>query len=203
LSSNPATAARFAVAGFELKGERREPGQPGVPFRLVQKGKKVRLELGGAEGQAQVLASDGTNAWWRKPTGEVLDLPRAQADALEATPLALDAIVREGGEADWTELKLTGGEALGDRRTTRLEVRDKKGRRHKLYFDVATGALAGFACRDAGNRWVETRLAFGSGRFPEKIVRLDDATGDPLGEDIVREGREWSPDDALFERGAK
>lgn len=193
-----ATASRLALAGFEWKGVRREPNHPDVPFRLVQKGKKVRLELG-AEGQVQVLASDGETAWSRKATGEVEDLPRAAADALEATPLALDALCRDGGESEWNEIKFTGGESLGPVRASRLEVRDKKGRRHKLYLDATTGLLAGWASKDSANRWVETRLTFAA-HAPEKLVRLDDQTGDPLGEDLIQESRDLAAEDSLFQR---
>src|SRR5205823_2014957 len=132
------------------------------------------------------------------------DMKRDLADALEATPAAFDAICREGGESELSEIKFTGGEALDEQRTSRLEVRDKKGRRHKLYFDVLGGVLAGFCCRDSSGRWVEVRLSFAKdGRWPDRIVRLDDATGEPLGEDDVKEGRVLVPDDALFEAEGK
>src|SRR5262249_49388421 len=138
------TNAVLPVAtGFTIAGTRRSAAGT-VALRYSQKGAKVRLELEGPQG-VTVSASNGTVAWRKLPEGTIEELPRTEADVLEGNARALEAVLREGGEADLTELEFTGGETIDGRRTSRLATRDKQGRRRKLYFDATTGVLAGFA----------------------------------------------------------
>ncbi|MEZ0228615.1 MAG: trypsin-like peptidase domain-containing protein [Planctomycetota bacterium] len=164
--------------GIDARGNRTEEGKTD-PFRLVLKGTKIRIEVGKV-----VIASDGKDAWRQKVDGDVEDLPRLEADVLEATAVAIDAVLREGGEDSLTECKFTGGEFLVGRRASKIETRDKIGRRRKLYFDTISGALLGWQYRDASTpgRELEARITWGGDKL-EKIERVDDNTGDLIGTD--------------------
>src|SRR6185369_4614454 len=50
----------------------------------------------------------------------VADVPRGEADVLEATAVAIDAVLREGGEGSLGELKFTGGDSIYGRRVSKL-----------------------------------------------------------------------------------
>jgi S1-C subfamily serine protease len=182
--------------GIDAKGKRTEGGSEAQPVRLVVKGAKIRLEVGKV-----VSASDGKEAWVRAADGTVSDMPRLEADTLEATAVALDACLREGGEEALNELKLTGGESILGRRASKLESRDKIGRRRKVYFDAATGLLSGVEYRDAAGREIEARFVFGADAKAglARIERVDDETGDPIGQDDFTEVGSGASDD-LFAR---
>src|SRR5262249_43339392 len=155
----------------------------------------VRLELGKV-----VLASDGKDAWKKTADGDVVDLPRAEADVLEATALAIDAVLRDGGEEALSELKFTRGDAIYGRRASKHEVRDRAGRRRKLYFDTDTGVSAGVEGKDAAGREVEARYTFAEGpkgAALARIERVDDESGDRIGEDLFTEQQSGVSDDAF------
>ncbi len=181
--------------GFDARGTRTEDGKT-EPFRLVVKGPKIRVEVG-----KLVVASDGKDAWRQKGDADAEDLPRLEADVLEATAVALDAVLREGGEDLLTECKFTGGESVLGHRASKIETRDKVGRRRKLYFDTISGALLGWQFRDANTpgRELESRLTW-SGDKLEKIERVDDQTGDSLGVDQITNMKKGDVNDELFAR---
>ncbi|MBI3723455.1 trypsin-like peptidase domain-containing protein [bacterium] len=194
------------ATGFEMSGTRKDASGKEVSFRYFQKGPRARIELGGS-----VSATNGAKAWRKVGDGAAEDLPAAEADILEGTARALDAVLKEGGEADLTELNFTGGDTIDGRRCTRLETRDKSGRRRKLYFDVATGVLAGIATPagekklDDGStetQWVEERWTLdAASRSPRRIERVDDKTGDFVSLDTASPPSGHAIDDSLFERG--
>jgi S1-C subfamily serine protease len=185
------------AAGFDLRGQRTE-GTETTPLRIAQKGRKIRLELG-AEGKKTIFASDGDVAWKQGPDGAVDVLGRNDADVLEGTALALEATLRETGEADLDKVEFKGGDLISGVRTSRIETRDKLGRRRKLYFDTTTGVLAGIAFPDATGRWVEARYHFRD-KALVSIDRVDDQTGDPIGEDVFESAKPLEGADKLFKK---
>ena len=60
----------------------------------------------------------------------------------------IDSVLRAGGEDALTECKFTGGESILGQRASKIETRDKIGRRRKLYFDTTTGTLLGYQASD-------------------------------------------------------
>jgi S1-C subfamily serine protease len=178
--------------GIDARGTRTEGGATSA-VRFVLKGPKVRLEVGNA-----IYASDGKDAWQRTAEGKVEDMPRLEADVVEGTALAIDAALREGGEDSLSELKFTGGELILGKRASKIETRDKIGRRRKLYFETTTGLLAGVEYRDAKGAEVEARFVFGD--HLERIERVDDASGDPIGVDQLTEVASGDIADDLFVR---
>jgi S1-C subfamily serine protease len=190
-SARKGTLAKLDVLkGIDAHGARQGDN---TPVRLVIKGEKIRLEVGKV-----VIASDGKECWRQTADGTVEDAPRLDADALEATAFAIAHLLEEGGQAQFNEVKFAGGELLSEERVSKIETRDKAGRRRKVYFDVTTGVLAGIEYRD-GPREVEARFVFDGDKLA-KIERLDDANGDPINVDTFSAVTSGSVSDELFAR---
>jgi hypothetical protein len=168
--------------GIDLSGERTDGNAKGA-WRLVVKGRAIRVESTGKDGRT-IVCSDGTTRWRAKADGTVEDWPQVEADIVEGNAVALAAVLRDGGEADLTECAFTGGDAIRGERVSRIETRDKLGRRRKLYFSVTTGALAAIAYPLDSEKWVEEQWSYGPNGVA-KLVRVDWERGDALGEDSV------------------
>ena len=179
-----------------MRRERLKSGGKLVERVVRARGRQLRVETGvGAQRLVEVF--EGSNGWQRRGEGPVSDLPAARRDELGGTAQALAAIGHPQGRVLISSMVFTGGEWIDGRPAIRLEIRDRAGRKRKVYLDAETHALVGIA-QPAGDRWIEeTYLKTPRG---SRIRRVDYESGELLEEIEVLELRHEAQPAQLFQR---